>query len=92
MGCHQLYQTGYEVDGYIKLDREELSRLEDGHNFVTVVRPTPGNQWAKYGQPGDTLGAREADNLRPLFNLKVVANFVSNGNWITVLQRLKEVA
>jgi hypothetical protein len=78
-----------ELDGYIKLDRREMSRLENGENFVSVIRPATGSPQATYGYPGDTLGVREVDGLRSLFNVRVVSSFVSNGKWITVLRRLK---
>jgi hypothetical protein len=82
----------YDFDGYIQLDRQEMSRFKNGDDFVSVVRPATGNYMAKYGCPGDTLGATEADSLRPQFNVRVVSNFVSNGKWITVLHRLKTAA
>lgn len=81
-----------DVDGYIKLEPREMSRLEAGENFVTVVRPATGSPLASYGYPGDTLGVREADSLRSPFNVRVVSNFVTEGKWIMVLHRLKVAA
>ena len=83
------YHRDYDFDGYIQLDHQEMSRFKNGDAFVSVVRPATENSMAKYGYPGDTLGATEADSLRPEFNVRVVSNFVSNGKWITVLHRLK---
>jgi hypothetical protein len=78
-----------DVDGYIKLDRREMSRLENGESFVSVIRPAVGSPLATYGCPGDTLGVRGTTSLRSQFNVRVVSNFVTNGKWITVLRRLK---
>ena len=84
--------TAYDFDGYIELDGQEMSRLKNGEKFVTVIRPAAQkSSCIKYGSPGDTVGARATDNMRPQFNLKMVSNFFANGQWIMVFSRLNTV-
>ena len=80
--------SNYGFDGYIELEDQEMSRLKGGDKFLTVVRPATQNSSVKYGSPGDTLGAREAESMRPQFNLRMVSNFFTNGKWIMVFSRL----
>ncbi len=77
-----------DFDGYIELDGQEMSRLKNGEKFLTIIRPAKQSSPAKYGCPGDTLGARETNSMRPQFNLKMVSNFFANGQWIMVFSRL----
>lgn len=79
---------GYDFDGYIQLNYQEMSRLKNGEQFVTVIRPANKKNICAYGYPGDTLGATEKDSLRPQFNVKMVSTFLTNGQWIMVLARL----
>lgn len=80
--------TYSDFDGYIELNTHEMMRLKSGEKFLTVIRPATKNNITKCGSPGDTLGARETDSLSPQYNVKVVSNFLTNGQWITVLARL----
>ena len=77
-----------DFDGYIELNGQEMSRLNNGEKFLTVIRPAAPSNYIKYGCPGDTLGARETNNMRPQFNLKMVSNFFANDQWIMVFTRL----
>jgi len=79
---------GYDFDGYIELNHQEMSRLKNGDQFLTVVRPANKKNVCTYGYPGDTLGATETGSMRPQYNVKMVSNFLANGQWIMVLARL----
>ena len=79
---------GYDFDGYIELDDQEMSRLKNGDNFLTVIRSANKKNICSYGFPGDRLGATETGSVRPQYNVKMVSNFLANGKWIMVLARL----
>jgi hypothetical protein len=83
---------GYDFDGYIELNTQEMNRLNNGDKFLTVIRSAKTNNVCRYGYPGDILGAKESNSLRPKYNVKVVSNFLSKDKWIIVLARLHNSA
>jgi hypothetical protein len=81
----------YDFDGFIELDGQEMTRLKNGDQFLTVIRQATQNSHIRFGHPGDTLAAREVNNVRPQFNLRMISNFFANGQWIMIFSRLNTV-
>lgn len=77
----------FQYSGHIELNKQELSRLENGAKFVSVVRPAKGCA-CSIGHPGDVFWASEVNSLKPKYSLRVVSNFQNQNNWIVVMARL----
>ena len=77
----------FQYNGHIELNKKELSRLEQGSKFISVVRPTDGNA-CTLGHPGDVFWASEKDSLKPKYSLRVISNFQNHDRWIVVMARL----
>ena len=79
----------YDFDGYIELNHQEISRLRNGDQFLTVIRQANRSNICNYGYPGDTLGATETGGIQPQYNVKMLSIFLANGQLIMVLARMK---
>jgi hypothetical protein len=72
---------------YIDMNEEEITRLDKGDTFITLIRPAEGNI-APYGTNGDVLWARPGYGAKSKYRLRIISALKRDDNWLIVMHRV----